>query len=89
MHKDATLASVLLLALFKCINPTTRDQRAWRNHIISASKLAEDRGCQLREIKTGRALLMAVRTQMVSFHGMFNPVPYFGYKYPPRDRLSI
>ncbi|KID66220.1 hypothetical protein MBR_09431, partial [Metarhizium brunneum ARSEF 3297] len=68
MHKDATLASVLLLALFECINPTTRDQRAWRNHIIGASKLAEDRGCQLRETKTGRALLMAVRTQMIMYH---------------------
>lgn len=89
MNKDATLASVLLLALFECINPTTSDQRAWRNHIIGASKLAEDRGCQLRETKTGRALLMAVRTQMVSFCGMFNPLPYFGYKYQPRDRLGI
>ncbi|QLI71380.1 uncharacterized protein G6M90_00g068400 [Metarhizium brunneum] len=32
VHEDATLAAILLLALFECLYPTTGEQKGWRNH---------------------------------------------------------
>ncbi|OAQ60173.1 hypothetical protein VFPPC_10604 [Pochonia chlamydosporia 170] len=65
VQKDATLASVLLLALFECINPTTGGVRGWYKHIIGAMNLVKERIRQKSAKQIAHSLFISVRTQMV------------------------
>ena len=66
--EDATLASILLLALFECIKPTARQHRTWCWHIMGAVSLAKDRICKQDVKQIECSLFVAIRTQMVSLH---------------------
>lgn len=65
--EDATLAAVLLLALFECLNPTTGEQESWRNHVQGAIELARGRGRKQTDTRIGQMLFRATRTLMVRF----------------------
>jgi len=68
VYEDATLASILLLALFECINPTDNEQKAWCQHIKAAVSLAKERiyGKDANQIE--HSLFIAVRTHLVRLH---------------------
>ncbi|KHO00498.1 Homeodomain-like protein [Metarhizium album ARSEF 1941] len=65
--EDATLAAVLLLALFECLNPTTGEQESWRNHVQGAIELARGRGRKQIDTRIGQMLFRATRTLMVIY----------------------
>ncbi|KJK73440.1 hypothetical protein H634G_11332 [Metarhizium anisopliae BRIP 53293] len=67
VYEDATLAAVLLLALFECLYPTTGDQKGWRNHVQGAIKLAKERGRKQTDTQIGHMLFRATRTLMVIY----------------------
>ncbi|EFY90719.1 putative negative acting factor [Metarhizium acridum CQMa 102] len=67
VYEDATLAAVLLLALFECLNPTTGEQESWRNHVQGAIELARGRGHKQTDTRIGHMLFRATRTLMVIY----------------------
>lgn len=67
VYEDTTLASILLLALFECINPTASGVKVWSKHIMGAMSLAQKRIRDQDVKEIGHSLFTAVRTQMVGF----------------------
>ncbi|KAF5136255.1 hypothetical protein E5D57_000015 [Metarhizium anisopliae] len=67
VYEDATLAAVLLLALFECLNPTTGEQESWRNHVQGAIELARGPGRKQTDTRIGHMLFRATRTLMVIY----------------------
>lgn len=63
--QDATLASVLLLGLYENITAKQLGMLAWGSHIEGAIQLVKARGRKQLRTKTGVALFIAARTQMV------------------------
>ena len=63
---DSTLAAILLLGFFETITSKKADVMAWGAHVEGAVKLVGLRGKKQLRTKTGRALFLTVRTQMVS-----------------------
>jgi hypothetical protein len=64
--EDSTLAAVLLLGLFENISAKQLGMLAWGSHIEGAINLVKSRDKRQIKTKTGLALFVATRTQMVS-----------------------
>jgi hypothetical protein len=64
--QDSTLASILLLGFFETVTSERSNVMAWGSHIDGAVQLVKMRGKKQLRTKTGHALFVAVRTQMVS-----------------------
>lgn len=65
--EDSTLAAVLLLGLFENITAKQLGMLAWGSHIEGAIQLVKAREKKQIRTKTGLALFVATRTQMVLF----------------------
>lgn len=63
--QDSTVASILLLGFFETITSERSNVMAWGSHIDGAVQLVKMRGKKQLRTKTGHALFVAVRTQMV------------------------
>ncbi|KAI9751848.1 MAG: COPII subunit [Chaenotheca gracillima] len=64
-RSDHTLMSVMLLAVFEMIVPSTKIRPAWGNHVDGAVALIEMRGPKQFETEVGRSLFFAVRWKMI------------------------
>ncbi|KAI0381123.1 hypothetical protein F5Y04DRAFT_84351 [Hypomontagnella monticulosa] len=62
---DSTLAAVLLLGLFESITAKQIGMLNWGSHTEGAIQLVKARGKKQLKSKTGLALFIAVRTQMI------------------------
>lgn len=69
---DATLASVVLLALYESLAGTSLGLYAWNSHINGAIQLLRARGAEQLGTKMGFDLFIATRTLMVRFRGCSN-----------------
>lgn len=67
--QDTTLAAILLLGLYENISAKKLGMLAWGSHIEGAIQLVKARGRNQLKTKTGLALFIAVRTQMVCCAG--------------------
>jgi hypothetical protein len=65
--EDSTLAAVLLLGLFENITAKQLGMLAWGSHIEGAIQLVKARDKKQSRTKTGLALFVATRTQMVTW----------------------
>ncbi|EWZ01654.1 hypothetical protein FOCG_06479 [Fusarium oxysporum f. sp. radicis-lycopersici 26381] len=63
--EDSTLAAVLLLGLFENITAKQLGMLAWGSHIEGAIQLVKSRDRKQMRTKTGLALFVATRTQMI------------------------
>lgn len=63
--QDSTLAAILLLGFFETVTSERSNVMAWGSHIDGAVQLVKMRGKKQLRTKTGHALFVAVRTQMV------------------------
>ncbi|KAF4951541.1 hypothetical protein FSARC_12889 [Fusarium sarcochroum] len=63
--EDSTLAAVLLLGLFENITAKQLGMLAWGSHIEGAIQLVKARDKKQIQTKTGLALFVATRTQMI------------------------
>jgi hypothetical protein len=63
--QDSTLASILLLGVFESVTSERSNVMAWGSHIDGAVQLVKMRGKKQCRTKTGHALFLTVRTQMV------------------------
>ena len=63
--QDSTVASILLLGFFETITSEKSNVLAWGSHIDGAVQLIKMRGKKQLRTKTGHALFVSVRTQMV------------------------
>ena len=63
--QDSTLAAILLLGFFETITSERSNVMAWGSHIDGAVQLVKMRGKKQLRTKTGHALFVTVRTQMV------------------------
>ncbi|KAG9242793.1 hypothetical protein BJ878DRAFT_400793, partial [Calycina marina] len=62
---DATLASILLLGFFETLTSEKTNMLAWGSHIDGAAQLTKIRGKKQLRTKTGLALFVTVRDQML------------------------
>jgi hypothetical protein len=69
--QDSTVASILLLGFFETITSERSNVMAWGSHIDGAVQLINIRGKKQLRTKTGHALFVAVRTQMVRRRSLF------------------
>jgi hypothetical protein len=62
---DSTVASILLLGFFETITSERSNVMAWGSHVDGAVQLVKLRGKKQLRTKTGHAIFLSVRTQMV------------------------
>lgn len=63
VYEDSTLASVLLLALFECINPTTEGIKNWCSHIMGGISLVKEFTRKKGAKQIERSIFISIRTQ--------------------------
>ncbi|KAG0647226.1 hypothetical protein D0Z07_7037 [Hyphodiscus hymeniophilus] len=91
--QDSTVASILLLGFFETITSERSNVLAWGSHIDGAVQLIKMRGKKQLRTKTGHALFVTVRTQMLIMVMSASKPPILGVDWwaieSPSDRGAI
>ncbi|EKJ73984.1 hypothetical protein NXS19_010267 [Fusarium pseudograminearum] len=85
---DSTLAAVLLLGLFENISAKQLGMLAWGSHIEGAINLVKSRDKRQIKTKTGLALFVATRTQMIIHTLTTGTAPAMGVEWWITDSVN-
>ncbi|KAI8670789.1 Zn(2)-C6 fungal-type domain-containing protein [Fusarium keratoplasticum] len=86
--EDSTLAAVLLLGLFENITAKQLGMLAWGSHIEGAIQLVKARDKKQSRTKTGLALFVATRTQMIIHTLSTGKAPIMGVEWWITDGIK-